>query len=107
MLIHISTSSYQVRQLEKKLSSQGQPCHIIWSSSQASLGVEIDLNDIQDVAGLVTLCMRTRACVTLLWLAVARRDPYAVSKKTMELAAIQLNKELSEKASNILIFTNI
>ena len=35
--------------------------------------------------------------VTLLWLAVARRDPYGVSKKTIDLTAIQLNKELSEK----------
>ena len=42
--------------------------------------------------------------VTLLWLTVARRDPYAVSKKTIDLTAIQLNKELSEKVSNY--FTN-
>lgn len=45
---------HQVRQLEKKLSNQGQPCHIIWSSSQTSMYVNIDLNDIQDTAGLVT-----------------------------------------------------
>ena len=38
--------------------------------------------------------------LTPLWLAVARRDPYGVSKKTIDLTAIQLNKELSEKVSN-------
>ena len=65
MLMHFSTLSYQVRQLEKKLSSQGRPCHVIWSSSQTSLGVEIDLNDIQDVAGLVRLLVCVRICVCM------------------------------------------
>ena len=62
--------------MEKKLSSQNEPCHVIWSSSQTSLGVEIDLNDIQDVAGLVTrscvyayvyvtMCVRMCVCVVL------------------------------------------
>lgn len=51
----IFVTIHQVRQLEKKLSSQGQPCHIIWSSSQTSYYNTIDLNDIQDSAGLVAL----------------------------------------------------
>ena len=31
---------------------------------------------------------------------IARRDPYGVSKKTIDLTAIQLNKELSEKVND-------
>ena len=81
---------------------------MIWSSSQASLHNNINLNDIQDAAGLVSLdhcvcacvCVRVRAdALTLLWLLFSRRDPYGVSKKTIDLTAIQLNKELSEKVN--------
>ncbi|XP_065916838.1 3-keto-steroid reductase/17-beta-hydroxysteroid dehydrogenase 7-like isoform X2 [Dysidea avara] len=65
-----------VRHLEDKLSNQGRPCHVIWSSSHSACNVKMDFSDIQDVAG---------------------RDPYARSKKAIDLTAVQLNKELSGK----------
>ena len=85
---------------------------MIWSSSQTSLYNNVDLNDIQDAAGLVSVCVcvcvrvcvcmcaRTHAHVHVCVIGTVRRDPYGVSKKTIDLTAIQLNKELSEKVNN-------
>lgn len=65
-----------IKELEDFLISQGRPCHIVWTSSSSASKAEVDLNNIQAEKG---------------------KDPYAVSKKVIDLLSIELNRELSPK----------
>eukprot|EP00731_Ephydatia_muelleri_P023887 Em0016g158a len=65
-----------IKELEDFLSSQGRPCHIVWTSSSSASKAEVDLDNIQAEKG---------------------KDPYAVSKKVIDLLSIELNRELSPK----------
>ncbi|XP_065828809.1 3-keto-steroid reductase/17-beta-hydroxysteroid dehydrogenase 7-like isoform X2 [Oscarella lobularis] len=65
-----------VKGLEDFLANQGQPAHVIWTSSATALKQPFDIDDIQHVEG---------------------NDPYGSSKYAIDLLSLALNEKLNKR----------